>query len=346
MIPQGLFRIAATARFISENHPGVLNKAKAENGEAENSAKTPKREYKLASGSRDGSPPSFEEALILENLASPEFTQHLNTAPIQIAPTMVTHDYSQQESVHVGSNEGYPQVQQPDTFDSDSMDWTPEVSLTIAPQNADQVLSQEAPGNFSREENGNKLPRDSNLEHPIPPPADRTTHMVSELPYYNTNATVPGCAYSHPPLANRPGAIFPNTQPGQCDNTNTTRNPFSNPTPILPQLSIGISGTLNQGPPRFGTANILHPMNQLTSPSDITLFPCHMPETVAVNPQHVLRSQFDQKDSTPVQLMPIVSNMTRILHRIPGLTTLWPEMGNIGVPVGQISEDPAEMSNI
>lgn len=344
MIPQGLFRIAATARFISENHPGVLNKAKTENSEAEDSAKTPKQEHKFASGSQDGSPPSLEEALIPEKLVSPESTQHLETAPIQTAPTMITPDYSQQESVLVpyGSNEGYPQVQQQDTFDSDRMDSTVEASSTITPQNADQVLSQEALGNISGEENGNKSPRNSTLKYPILLPAGKIPHMVSELPDHNMNTMIPDFHYNHSPLAN----IFLNTQSGPCDSTNTIRNPFSNPTPILPKLSIGISGTPNQGPPRFGTANILNPMNQLTSPSDITLFPRHMPETVAVNPQHVLRSQFDQNDSTPVQLMPIMSSMTRILHRIPGLTTLWPEMENIGAPAGQRSEDPTKISNI
>lgn len=312
----------------------MLNKAKTENTETEDSTKTPKQEHELTSGSQDGSPPSLKEALILE------------TAPIQTAPTTIAPEYSQQESAHVphGSNDGYPQVQQPDTFDSDRMDSTPEASSTIAHQNADQVLSREAPGNPSKEENGNKSLQNYTLEYPILLPADRIPHIISELPNHNMNAMIPGFHYNHPPLANRPGLIFPNTQP--CGSTNTARNPFSNPTPILPKLPIGISGTLNQGPPRFGTANILHPINQLTSTSDITLFPRHMPETVAVNPQHVLRSQFDPKDSTPVQLMPIMSNMTRILHRIPGLTTLWPEMGNIEVPAGQISEDPTDMNNI
>lgn len=327
MIPQGLFRVAATARFISENHPGVLNKVKTEASEAENSAKTSEEGHKLVPG------PNFEEALTLKIPVSPE---HFEIAPTR---ARIAHDHVQ-EPVHVphGGNEVYPQIQQSDNFDSDRMQ-TPKSSPTTQ-QNADQNrLSQEDLDNLNREKSRNESSQNSSLEYPIFHVADKIPHMVPELPNDSMDTITLSLQDNHLPCANGPETILPNPQPQLCESTNTARNPFSSSAPILPKLSVGISGTLNQGPPRFGTANILHPMNQ----PNITFFPHHITE---INPQHVPQSPFDERDSASVQLMPILSNVTQILHRIPGLTTLWPEMGNIGVPAEQKSEDSNETSNI
>lgn len=331
MIPQGLFRVAATARFISENHPGVLNKVKTE---AENPAKTPEEGHKLVSAPQDGTSPNFEEALVLKSPVPPE---HFEIAPTQ---ERIACNHPQQGPVHVphGSNEVYPQIQQPDNFNSDRMDPIPKPSPTTH-QNADQDgLTREALDNLSREKSGNESSQNSSL-YPIFPVTDKIPHMVPELPNDSVDTITLGLQYSHLPCANGSGTILPNPQPQPCESTNTARNPFSSSALILPKLSVGISGTLNQGPPRFGTANILYPMNQ----PNTTFFPHHITE---INPSSIPESPFNERDPASIQLMPILSNVTQILHRIPGLTTLWPEMGNIGVPAEQKSEGSNEMSNI
>lgn len=340
MIPQGLFRIAATARLITENHPGVLNKVNAEAGEVEKSAKTPKEggqkpeeENKLLSSPQAGVPTSLGGALVLEKPVPLEPTKHLEITPIQIVSAGVVGDCfpngSQQDPMHVsyGNARLYSPVQQPGIFYSNSVYPIPRLGPTAHQNTNRNGPPWEDIRDPSREKSGNKSPQSSIHESPILPATDRIPYGAPERSNDDMSTIISGSQYHRPPCVNGPGAMFFNAQSGPYGSTITARNPF----PVsAPKPPVGIVGMLNQGPPRFGTANILHPMDQPTCPNNITSFPYHHPEAFSINPQQDQKSPFDEGDS--VQLMPIIPNPAQIIHRIPGLTTLWPEIGNLGSP--------------
>lgn len=306
------------------------------------SAKTPgeggqQEEHKPLSDSQTGVPPSLEEAPVLEKPAPLEPTMHLETTPIQTVPVGIVGDCSQRD-VSFGNGGPYPQIQQLNISGSDRIYSIPSPT---AYQNADQNTVQnglpwETLEGQNKDKSGNKTPQSSTPEYPIPPTIDRILSRAPESSNDGMNTTTPGLQ-CNPPCINGLGMALSNAQSGSYSSITTNRNPFSGPAPILPNPSVCFSGTLNQGPPRFGTANTLHPMDQLAGLSNNASFPPHTPETFSANPQH---SPFDGRGSTPVQLMPIMPNATQILYRIPGLTTLWPEIGNVGIPTGQKFEDP------
>lgn len=334
MIPQGLFRIAATARFITENHPGVLNKVKAEVVEVEKSVKTPdeggqkleKEAHKPSSNPQAVVLPSLEEAPVLKKLVPLEPTVHLEISPIQTVPAKIVGDCSQ-DFTHIsyGNCGPYPRIQQLDTSGSDRIYSIP------SPKSYQKGLPWETLGGLNKDKSGNKPPpQSSTLEYPI------ILSRVLGSSNDDMDTMTPGLQCNHPSYVNGFGMTLSNAQSVSYSSTTTARNPFSSPVPTLPKPSVGFSGTLSQGPPRFGTVNILHPMDQLAGLNNTSL-PPHTPETFSVNPQ---QSLFDGRDSTPVQLMPIMPNATQMLYRIPGLTTLWPEIGNVGIHTGQKPEDP------
>lgn len=292
-------------------------------------------EHKPLSDPQAGVPPSLEEVPVLEKPVLLEPTVHFEITPIQTVPVGVVGDCSQRDFMHVsfGNGGAYPQTQQLDTSGSDKIYSIPNPT---AYQNADQNAVQnglpwETLGGLNKD---NKTPQSSTPKYPK---IDRILSRVPELSNDDMDTTTPGLQCNHPPCINGLGMALSNAQSRSYSSTTTNRNPFSGPAPTLPKPSVGFGGMLSQGPPRFGAANILHPMDQLAGPNNNASFPPHTPETFSVNPQ---QSPFDGRDSTPVQLMPIMSNATQIPYRIPGLTTLWPEIGNGGIPTGQKFEDP------